>query len=302
MRDAAEDGFVFVGAEYGKDAAVPPRRRSLARRLRGKPVLAFVLLAAIAGCCLAAPALANRDPGQFFLSDLNRPPDGEFYFGTDSLGRDIYSVVWYGGRTSIFIGLASALVGGAIGVAYGSASGCAGASVDAAMMRAAELAQSVPALLTVLLIVSLTGRQNMLTISLAIGVTGWFGLARIVRTEVRQIRNSEYILAARCMGAGFFYLLWRHLVPNFVSAILFAVVSSVGTAMAMESTLSFLGLGLPVEVLSWGSMLSLADRALLTNTWWVVAIPGLFLVVTMLCINSIGSYFRKDVNKRPSNL
>jgi peptide/nickel transport system permease protein len=170
------------------------------------------------------------------------------------------------------------------------------------MMRAAELAQSVPTLLTILLISSLVNRHDPITISLIIGFTGWFGLARLVRSEVRQIRNSEYIAASRCMGAGFPHLVRRHLVPNFVSAILFAVISGVSAAMAMEATLSFLGLGLPVDVLSWGSMLSLADRALLTNAWWVVAIPGLFLVVTLLCINSIGNYFRKETNKRPSNL
>ncbi len=142
----------------------------------------------------------------------------------------------------------------------------------------------------------------MISIALVIGCTGWFGLARIVRSEVRQIRNNEYILAARCMGAGFTHLARRHLIPNFVSAILFVVISGVSTAMALESTLSFLGLGLPVDILSWGSMLSLADRALLLNTWWAVVIPGLFLIVTLLCINSIGNYFRRETNKRPSNL
>ena len=94
----------------------------------------------------------------------------------------------------------------------------------------------------------------------------------------------------------------KHLIPNFVSAIMFVVVSSISTSMSMESTLSFLGLGLPVDVVSWGSMLSLANKALLLNTWWVIIIPGLFLITTLICITNIGNYFRKETNKKPSNL
>ena len=189
-----------------------------------------------------------------------------------------------------------------IGVFYGCLSGAASGVVDGAMMRAVELLQSVPVLLSLLLILSLMGKQNELTIALVIGVTGWFPLSRIVRSEVRQIRNSEYILASRCMGAGFPFIMRKHLIPNFVSAIMFVVISSISTSMAMEATLSFLGLGLPTDVLSWGSMLALADRALLLNSWWVILIPGVFLVVTLLSITSIGHYFRKRSNQGPSNL
>ena len=104
------------------------------------------------------------------------------------------------------------------------------------------------------------------------------------------------------MGARFPFIMRKHLIPNFVSAIMFVVISSISTSMAMEATLSFLGLGLPVDVLSWGSMLALADRALLLNSWWVILIPGVFLVVTLLSITSIGHCFRKRSNQGPSNL
>ena len=127
-------------------------------------------------------------------------------------------------------------------------------------------------------------------------------MARIVRSEVRQIRNSDYILAAKCMGVNFRKLMLRHLIPNFVSSIMFVVVSSISTSISMESTLSFLGLGLPVEIVSWGSMLSLANKALLMNTWWVIVIPGLFLVVTLSCITNIGNYLRKEINRGDNNL
>ena len=252
--------------------------------------------------CLCAPWLANHDPAEFYLADRNTPPGSRFFFGTDSLGRDIYSIIWFGGRASLLIGLLSAAVITVLGVAYGCLSGIAPARTDALLMRLVELVQSIPVLLVLLLAVSLLGPQNALSIALLIGVTGWFALARIVRGEVRQIRHSEYILASRCMGGSFGWIMRRHLVPNVVSAVLFVVISAVSTSIAMESTLSFLGLGLPVDELSWGSMLALADKALLLNTWWVILIPGLFLVTALLCITSLGHHFRRNSVRGPSNL
>ncbi len=145
------DAFRRVGAGYRthRPKAVKP---TLRRRLRGKPLLAVAVFSGIALCCLFAEAIINHDPGRFHLSSLNQPPNAEFYFGTDSLGRDIYSILWHGGRASLCIGLLSAFVMTVIGVAYGCLSGTASAGVDAAMMRTVELAQSVPVLLTILLI------------------------------------------------------------------------------------------------------------------------------------------------------
>lgn len=295
------DAFTLVGAGYRMHRPTA-RKRGFLSRFRHKPVLSMAVFALIVLGCVFAPLMANHNPADFYLASVNQAPGGEFWFGTDSLGRDIYSIIWYGGRASLFIGLLSAAIITLIGVTYGCLSGAASGPVDSGMMRAVELLQSVPVLLSLLLILSFMGRQNAVSIAFVIGVTGWFALSRIVRSEVRQIRNSEYILAARSMGAGFGSVMRRHLIPNFVSAIMFVVISSISTSMAMESTLSFLGLGLPVDELSWGSMLALADRALLLNTWWVILIPGVFLVVTLLCITSIGHHFRKTHNQGPSNL
>lgn len=271
-------------------------------KLKGKPIFSVILLTLIVLGCLFAEQIYNHSPSEFYLANLNEAPGSEFYFGTDSLGRDIFSMIWYGGRASIFIGLLSMAIITVIGVTYGCVSGMAGGRIDALMMRAVELAGSIPNLLIVLLLVSVMGKQNILKISLIIGVTGWFSLARIVRSEIRQIRNSEYVLAAKSMGARFDYLMLKHLIPNLVSAVMFVVISSISSSMSMESTLSFLGLGLPVDVISWGSMLSLANKALLLNTWWVIVIPGIFLVVTLLCITNIGNYFRKETNRKESVL
>lgn len=299
--NASSDAFTLVGAGYRTHQPVARKKRGLAR-LKGKPVLAVVFFSLIAFGCLFAELMINHDPTALYLMNVNQAPDSAFWFGTDSLGRDIYSIIWYGGRASLSIGLMSAAIMTLIGVTYGCLSGSASGALDSLMMRTVELLQSVPVLLSLLLILSLMGKPNEFTLSLVIGVTGWFALSRIVRSEVRQIRNSEYILASRCMGASFCFIMRKHLIPNFVSAIMFVVISSISTAMAMEATLSFLGLGLPVDVLSWGSMLALADRALLLNTWWVIVIPGVFLVVTLLSITGIGHYFRQQNNQGPSNL
>lgn len=293
--------FKIVGTDYKAEEKSVQKQR-LVEKLRGKPILSILILILIIGGCLFAEKLYNHDPSDFYLQNLNEAPNAEFYFGTDSLGRDIYSMIWYGGRASILIGFLSMCIITVIGVTYGCISGMCNEKVDVIMMRFAELLNSIPSLLLVLLLVAITGEQNIVKISIVIGVTSWFGLARIVRSEVRQIRSSDYVLAARCMGGNFFYVMGKHLIPNFVSTIMFVVVSSISTSMSMESTLSFLGLGLPVEVVSWGSMLSLANKALLLNTWWVIVIPGVFLIVTLICITNVANYFRKEVNRKPSHL
>ncbi|KAF5082701.1 Binding-protein-dependent transport system inner membrane component [anaerobic digester metagenome] len=301
MDGNSADQFVVVGPNY-KSYETAAKKTSVVEKLRGKPILSIVILCIIVLGCVFAEQVYNHDPTGFYLDNLNEPPGQEFYFGTDSLGRDIYSMIWYGGRVSILIGLLGMAIITAIGVVYGCISGTANGKADAIMMRIPELINSVPTLLLILLLTSVMGTQNVLTISFVIGVTGWCGLARIVRSEVRQIRSSEYVIAAKSMGGGFFHIMQKHLIPNFVSTIMFVVVSSIGLSMSMESTLSFLGLGLPVDVISWGSMLSLANKALLSNTWWVIVFPGIFLITTLVCITNIAYYFRKETNKRESYL
>ena len=269
---------------------------------RGKPLFSAVLLALIVLGCLGCRLLMTADPTYMDLSRCSVPPSRQFLFGTDTMGRDIFSMIWYGGRLSLFIGLAATAISTAIAILLGAASGCAPNWLDALLMRLTEILLSIPGLLLIVLLQAILGRANVLSISLVIGVTGWTSMAKIIRTEVRQIRSSEYVLASRCMGGGFFHILWRHLTPNFVSSIMFMVVMNVRTAIAAESTLSFMGIGLPLEVVTWGSMLSLSEKALLSRAWWIILIPGLFLVVTLLCITSLGNYLRKTVNRKQSNL
>lgn len=269
---------------------------------RDKPVLSSVLLALIVFGCLFCRLIMTKDPTYMDLAHCGVKPNREFLFGSDSMGRDIFSMIWYGGRLSLFIGAASAMISAVIAIVFGALSGCAPAWLDSLLMRLTELLLSVPSLLVIVLLQAALGKANVLSISFVIGVTSWAGMAKVVRTQVRQLRSSEYILAARSMGGGFFYILWRHLAPNFIPSIMFMVVMNVRSAIVTESTLSFMGLGLPLEVITWGSMLSLSERALLSGAWWIILIPGGFLTATLLCITELGNLLRKNSNRKESNL
>lgn len=269
---------------------------------RGKPVLAVMLLGLIALGCLFGNLFTGVDPSYMDLKNCNVPPCKEFLFGTDTMGRDIFAMIWQGGRVSLFIGVAATLLSTVIAVVFGAVSGSAPKWVDGLMMRLTEILLSVPGLLMVILIQAVLGKANVVSISFVIGITSWMSIAKVVRTEVQQLRGSEYIIASKCMGGSFFHVLWRHLTPNFLPAIMFMVVMNIRSAIIAESTLSFMGIGLPIQVISWGSMLSLAEKALLTNLWWIILIPGLFLLVTLLCITHLGNYLRRSVNRRHSNL
>ena len=264
--------------------------------------LSAVLLALIVFGCLACNLLMTKDPTYLDLGNCSLPPNAEFLFGTDAMGRDLFSMIWYGGRISLLIGVLATLISTAAAVLFGAVSGSVPAWLDALLMRLTEILLSVPGLLIVILLQAVLGKANVFSISFVIGITSWMSIAKIVRTEVRQLRHCDYVTAAKCVGGGFFHVLWTHLAPNFVSSILFMVVMNIRNAIIAESTLSFMGMGLPLEVVSWGGMLSLAENALLTDAWWVILIPGIFLVATLLCMTSLGNALRKRMNRQQNNL
>jgi len=289
--------FTVVGIRQPPPA--PPQK---VKRHKGFPWISAILMAAIVVCCLFAEVLMTKNPGYLDLQNFSVAPNSEFLFGTDTLGRDIFSGIWYGGRISIAIGFLATIISTFIAVVYGSVSGIAPQWLDTLMMRFTEIFLSVPGLLLVLFLQAILGAANVLTLSVVIGITSWASIAKVIRTEVRQIRNSEYVVASRCMGGNFFHILRKHLAPNFIASIMFMVVMNVRSAIGSESTLSFMGMGLPLEIISWGSMLSLSEKALLTGSWWIILIPGIFLVTLLMCLTNIGNYLRKSANHKESNL
>ena len=257
-----------------------------------KPYVSACILAVIIAACLFAEAIMPYDPARMDPTQISMAPGAEHIFGTDTLGRDLFSVILYGGRISIAIGLLATLISTVIAVIYGTAAGLASDRVDDVMMRFTEILMSVPQILLVIFLQAIWGDAGMLSISVILGITGWMAVAKMVRSEVKQLRSSGFVLAARTMGGSFFYILRRHLMPNFMSAIMFMIVTNIGGAIAMEATLSFMGMGLPTEIVSWGSLMSLSQRAMLTGAWWMLLIPGAFLVVTLICITELGEYIR----------
>ena len=259
--EVSDSAFRIVGIQKPEEEVLSVKKKWY----QGRPVLSWAILLLILLGCLFCDVIMTKDPTYMDLMNYNLAPNREFLFGTDTMGRDIFSMIWYGGRISLFIGLLSTVISTAIAVVFGGISGIAPQWLDTLLMRLTEILLSVPNLLLVILLQAILGKPNVVTISVVIGVTSWTSIAKIVRTEVRQIRNSEY-----------------------------AIVS--------ESTLSFMGIGLPLEIISWGSMLSLSEKALLTGSWWIILIPGIFLVVTLLCMTAIGNDLRRQVNQKQSNL
>lgn len=268
----------------------------------GKPVCSAVILGAILTGCLICPFFLTKEPGYMNLANCSLAPCREFLFGTDSMGRDIFAMVWHGGRVSLFIGIAAAAVSAVLAAVIGAASGLAPETADFWIMRLTDILLSVPQLLAVVFVQAAWGKADAVSLSVAIGLTGWMGMAKIIRTKVRQLRSCEYVAAARCMGGGFFYILRKHLVPNLVSPVFFMAVMNVRNAMLSESALSFMGIGLPVEVISWGSLLSLGEQAVLSDAWHAAVIPGAFLAAVLLCMTNLGDYMRKSTDRRERHL
>ena len=238
------------------------------------PFLSFVLLGILIMGCVFAPFFC-KDASYMDLMNCSRAPGREFFFGTDTMGRDLFSCIWHGGRVSLTIGFLSAAISAVIAVLYGTASALSPAWLDRLLMRLVDVLLSVPSLLLVLFVQAVFGK-NIIGMSAAIGL----------------------VTASQCMGGGFFHVLYWHLAPNFLPSILFMIIMSVRTAIAEESTLSFLGLGLPIETISWGSMLALAQNAFVMRAWWMILIPGLFLILLFLCLTEIGSWCQERMNHK----
>jgi len=230
------------------------------------------------------------------LGTYNAPPSSEFWFGTDDLGRDVFVRVWAGARISLLIGIAAAVIDLIIGVLWGSISGLAGGRVDNIMMRIADVLTAVPYLLVVIVLLVVL-EQGIIPMIIALSITGWINMARIVRGEVLSIKNQEYVLAARTLGARTGHLILKHLVPNALGAILVTMTLTVPHAIFTESFLSYLGLGVPAPQASWGTMASEGNGAI-TNAPWRLIFPALFISLTIFAFNAVGDGLRDALDPK----
>lgn len=230
------------------------------------------------------------------LGIYNSPPSASHWFGTDDLGRDVFVRVWQGARISLFIGITAAVIDLIIGVLWGSISGLAGGRVDNIMMRFADVLSAVPYLLVVIILLVVL-EPGLLPMIIALSITGWINMARIVRGEVLSIKNQEYVLAARTLGASTWHLIKKHLVPNALGAILVTMTLTIPSAIFTEAFLSYLGLGVPAPMASWGTMASEGNKALTTAPWRLF-FPAFFISLTIFAFNAVGDGLRDALDPK----
>jgi oligopeptide transport system permease protein len=257
-------------------------------------VLAMTLL------CFLVPPLFGLDPTTTAPALRNRPPSAEFWFGTDSLGRDYAARVLAGGQTSLLVGFVATLTCVFVGVLYGAISGFYGGRVDEVMMRFVDFMYGIPYMFLVILIMlmfSESARGDPVPVFVALGLVQWLTMARVVRGQVLSLREREFVLAARLLGTSDFRVIVRHIVPNVLAVITVYATLTVPTVIILESFLSFLGLGLK---LSWGQLVSEAVAVVnpLTFYWWQLAFPSTFLAATLLSLNYLGDGLRDAVDPR----
>ena len=303
--DLVSNKFELVGIDKEvatKDIHKTKDNSYIHNKIKNSPYVSISILSIIILGCLFAPFITNNDPTYMNLTSQYQHPNNQYFFGTDAMGRDIYSRILYGGRISLLIGLISSLISTSIGIIYGSVSGYIGKNIDSMMISFVDIMLSIPSILIMILIQSITGGDGFLGIAFVIAITSWMTMAKVVRSEVMELKHREFVYAAKIMGASFRHILIKHLIPNFLPSIVYMSVMNIISAIIMESTLSFLGMGIPIELASWGSMLSQGQDAILGNRWWIIIIPGLFIITTLVCINNIADYIRKINNKKLNNL
>ena len=262
---------------------------------------AMITLLCLASVALIAPLVAPYDPiaqpDVVALKDL--APSFAHPFGTDPYSRDVLSRVIYGARLSLGIGFLATLISVTIGVAYGAASGLAGGIVDGVMMRVLDALMAIPRLL--LLIALLAGWRSLpvTTLVIFLGFTGWFGLSRIVRGQVLALKESEFVMAARALGAKRGRIIVNHLLPNLFSIIVVSATLGFAHVIVLEAGLSYLGIGVPQPLASWGNIIQDGAENV-AGLWWLSLFPGLALLVTVVALNTVGERIRDTYSPHSS--
>src|SRR5205823_4543745 len=256
----------------------------------------LAVVVALALAALAAPLIAPGDPYHGHLAAALQAPSRAFLLGTDAQGRDVLSRLLFGARLSLAVGLASRLIARAVGLTLGLAAGFYGRSVDAVVMRAADVTLAFPSLL-LLIAVAAAVKPTIPVVCVVIGVVGWAGMARLVRGQVLVVRRLDYVHAARAFGASDARLATRHVLPNVLGPVIVAATLGVGGAIMAEAALSFVGLGAPPPAPSWGAMVA-EGRDLLRVAPWVSLFPGLAIGLTVLAVNLVGDGLRDALDVR----
>ncbi len=281
-------------ASAGETAATMPWHRSgLSFVFRLLPAL-FLLLIVLSA--IFADLITPYDPNKQDLANLLASPTLKHPLGTDSLGRDVLSRVIFGSRISLLVGVSSVAVAMVIGVFLGIASAMIGGRIGEAIMRVSDLSLTLPGILIALAVAATVG-PSLTNVILIIALLYWAQFARMVRGEALSIRERDYVQAAIAIGCSPSRILWRHILPNLVNTIIVLATLEIAAAVLLESTLSFLGVGVPPPTPTWGSMVS-EGRAYVELGWWVITFPGLAIMLTVLAVNLLGDVLRDRLDPK----
>lgn len=263
----------------------------------------WIILIVFVSVALLAPWLGLEDPTRGSLRARLDPPTwtglfspGPHPFGTDQLGRDILSRIIFGSRTTLLIATGAVVLGGVVGVTLGIVAGYFRGWVDSLLMRLVDIQLALPLMLLALLVVAALGPSTT-NLVIVLALTSWIRYARIVRGQVLAVREREFVLSARAIGAATGRIMFRHILPNILTPALVVATLELARVIIMDAALSFIGLGVQPPAPSWGRMLA-DGRTYMTGAWWIVTFPGLAIVLTVLSVNLVGDWLRDYFDPR----
>ncbi|XWX03919.1 ABC transporter permease [Aggregatilineales bacterium SYSU G02658] len=280
-------------------------RRALRSLFKARwPLLALIVLGIVGFFALFGPNIAPKDPNRQTLRARLTPPmfaaetpNPDYPLGSDALGRDVLSRLIYGARVSISVGLAAVLLGGFVGISLGMIAGYFGGFLDDLIMRIADIQLGFPFILLAIMVLVVLG-QSVANLVIVLGIGQWVTYARIARGSTIAEREREHITASRAMGANNARILLRGILPNITAPLIVIASFNVASVILSEATLSFLGLGVPPTVPTWGGMLAESRDQLLGGSWWLAVFPGLCIVLTVLSLNVLGDWLRDFLDPR----
>lgn len=256
----------------------------------------LALVLGLFAVALLARWLAPYDPDFIDLKQVLMPPSPAHLLGTDTLGRDVLSRIIFGARVSLLVGFVAVGIATLIGLLVGALAGYYGGLLDQILMRLVDLMLCFPTIFLILAVIAVLG-PSIWNIMAVIGLTGWMGVARLVRAEFLSLREREFVVAARALGASDARLIWRHLLPNALTPVMVSATLGVAGAILVESSLSFLGLGVQPPTPSWGNMLTMGKDNI-EIAWWLSVFPGLAILVTVMSYNLLGEGIREAIDPR----
>ena len=302
MENIPDEKFTIIGIDKDAEAPTRPRVgywRDAWRRLKENKVAfaALIILLILVFFIIFGPAISGYEFEQIDADAINKGPSAEHWFGTDDLGRDLFARVWQAGRVSIIIGILGAVIASVVGSIYGGIAAYFGGAVDDILKRIVEVLLSIPYLIIVILISVITDSKSLGTMLVALTLTGWCGIARLVRGQMLQLKSQEYVLAANALGVAPIKIILKHMIPNTIGMIIVAITFDIPGYIFSEAFLSYVGLGIQPPSTSWGALASAAQQNFMFYPYQLM-FPALMIALTMLSFTLLGDGLRDALDPK----